>query len=180
MGKLLDTPEDQQEMLWLQMGIGKGVCDCGSVSSESGPGGLLRGVVSGRHFALVRCLGRSPLQRVGVATGACPEPVKQGSLQGGGHFCCFFSPDFGIFFVILHFIGFFCCFLCVALLEAPCCTPPLQRLSEGPLEAGCSQLAPADRIGDIQVVNFNNIHVCVYGKNKQLVSRTLISIHFQF
>eukprot|EP00667_Euglena_gracilis_P001128 EG_transcript_1128 len=29
-------PDDQQEALWLQMSIGKGVCDCGSVSSESG------------------------------------------------------------------------------------------------------------------------------------------------
>eukprot|EP00667_Euglena_gracilis_P021118 EG_transcript_23021 len=37
MGKLRDgLPEDQQEGFWLQMGIGKGVCDCGSVSSESG------------------------------------------------------------------------------------------------------------------------------------------------
>eukprot|EP00667_Euglena_gracilis_P000374 EG_transcript_374 len=29
-------PEDQQEAFWLQMGIGKGLCDCGTVSSESG------------------------------------------------------------------------------------------------------------------------------------------------
>eukprot|EP00667_Euglena_gracilis_P000343 EG_transcript_343 len=28
--------EDQRDAFWLQMGIGKGVCDCGTVSSESG------------------------------------------------------------------------------------------------------------------------------------------------
>eukprot|EP00667_Euglena_gracilis_P000300 EG_transcript_300 len=37
MGTLRDAlPEDQQAAFWLQMGIGKGLCDCGSVSSESG------------------------------------------------------------------------------------------------------------------------------------------------
>eukprot|EP00667_Euglena_gracilis_P011636 EG_transcript_11896 len=37
MGNLRATlPEDQQEPFWLQMGIGKGLCDCGTVSSQSG------------------------------------------------------------------------------------------------------------------------------------------------
>eukprot|EP00668_Euglena_longa_P037502 GGOE01048283.1.p2 GENE.GGOE01048283.1~~GGOE01048283.1.p2 ORF type:complete len:271 (-),score=99.19 GGOE01048283.1:681-1493(-) len=37
MGQLRDAlPEDQQAAFWIQMGIGKGLCDCGTVSSESG------------------------------------------------------------------------------------------------------------------------------------------------
>eukprot|EP00668_Euglena_longa_P032781 GGOE01042228.1.p1 GENE.GGOE01042228.1~~GGOE01042228.1.p1 ORF type:complete len:1153 (-),score=360.81 GGOE01042228.1:585-3740(-) len=37
MSQLRETlPEEQQAAFWLQMGIGKGFCDCGTVSSESG------------------------------------------------------------------------------------------------------------------------------------------------
>lgn len=34
-------PEDQRAAFWVQVGVGRGLCDCGTVSTESGPGGAL-------------------------------------------------------------------------------------------------------------------------------------------
>eukprot|EP00667_Euglena_gracilis_P000509 EG_transcript_509 len=63
MARLRETlPEDQQATFWLQAGVGKGVCDCGTVSSESG-----------HRFFVV--WGPEPSLALDIAMGGIPKRV---------------------------------------------------------------------------------------------------------